>query len=251
MAAIEVATEASEAQPRAALDRLSLVLTAVSIGTTVPGFVLGLRPSPANALEDQNILGSLATLALSLLFTGVGVVLRRRRPENAVGWLVLGFGVTVSITSLIWGVTYTSGLPDGNARLGTAVALIGTIATMPSWFGLITSLIVRFPSGEPGARTDRRVLRISLVTCTAMALFLALRPGQFLVYPGFSSPLSLDPSIESAVSVGTVLAVVAALLVLATAALRAVDRYRDASQVERLQLRWFAFAGLIALTGGS
>src|SRR6185295_8457197 len=108
--------------------------------------------------------GSIATFGLSVLFTVVGVVLRRRRVEHSVGWLLLFFGLAAAITSLIWGITYVAGLPNGDHVLGRNVAWLGTAISLPMWSYLVTSLIVRFPTGDAETPADARVLRLSAIT---------------------------------------------------------------------------------------
>lgn len=251
MSTIQLSTDAPESRPSLAGTWRATVLAGIALLTALVGLVLGLQPSPPQVLVGQNIPGSIATFVLALMFTAVGVILRRRRVEHSVGWVLLLFGVAAGATSMVWGVTYVAGLPNGDHELGRTVAWLATALTFPTWTYLATSLIVRFPSGDTETTADARVLRLSAAAGVLAGVVLALRPGAFLIYPSFSNPLRLPPVIASIATVASVLAVIAALVVFGMGALNMVGRYRRAAQVERLQLRWFAFATVLTLTGGA
>lgn len=251
MSAIELQTEAPASRPLLARPWVSGAVAAISLGAAVIGLVLGLRPSAPGALVDQNLPGTVATFVLAVLLTVVGIVLRRRDLEHTVGWLLLLFGLTSAGTSLVWGITYIAGLPGGDRALGTYVAWAGAIVSAPSWTYLATALVVRFPSGAPESAVDARLLRISGYVCLIAAAFATIRPGEFLIYPAYSNPLTLPSAVSDVATVLAPTAVITALAILGIAALGMVGRYRRAAQVERLQLKWFAFATLVALLGGS
>src|SRR5204863_1386647 len=118
MTAAQVSMDTPERAPGMARAWTVTLLATVALGVAFAGLVLGFRPSPVQAVVGQNIPGSIATFGLTLLFTGVGVTLRRRRVGHSVGWLLLFFGLAAGITSLIWGITYVGALPNGDHGLG-------------------------------------------------------------------------------------------------------------------------------------
>jgi hypothetical protein len=251
MTMVELSTDALERQPTPARSRTATAVAGVALFAAIVGLVLGFRPAPVQVIVGQNLPGSLATFGLAALFTVVGLVLRRRRVEHSVGWILLLFGLAAGITSLIWGITYVGGLPNGDHVLGRNVAWIGTAISLPMWSYLVTSLIVRFPTGTAETRADAGVLRIAAVTSVLAGLLAALRPGPFLIYPSFENPLALPAGLRGAVTIASTLAAVAAIAVAGSGALNMIGRYRRAAQVEQLQLRWFAFAAILTLTGGA
>ena len=73
---------------------LARSLFAVSIGSTIIGLALSLMAWRASG-ADQAWLGTgdVVYLLVSLMFSIVGVLIASRRPENSLGWLLLGIGV--------------------------------------------------------------------------------------------------------------------------------------------------------------
>ena len=250
MTAIELPTNAPASTPLVARSWVTDLVAGAALVTAVGAVVLGLRSETSPGLVDQNIPGTIVTFVVAALFTVVGWILQRRHLEHSVGWVLLLFGAVASGTSIVWAVTYVAGLPGGDRALGTNVAFLGAIVSAPSWTYLATSLVVRFPSGTPASAADARLLRVSGVVCVIAAGLAILRPGQFMVYPAFSNPLVLPASVTSVGTVAAPAAVVGALILLGIAAWGMVGRYQRAAQIERLQLRWFAFAALIGLVGG-
>src|SRR5215470_8389070 len=86
---------------------------------------------------------------LGLVWALTGLLLVRRRPRNALGWLVLGIGV-----SQAWAVGFTA---YGGFGLLEAVrswpAFVGTALYIPGWLLPATLLLAIYPDGHlPGRR---------------------------------------------------------------------------------------------------
>ena len=250
MTAAELSLETPERQPTLAQSWIATALAGVALITAAIGLVLGFRPAPIQVIVGQNIPGSIATFGLAVLFTAVGLILRRRL-DHSVGWILLLFGLAAGVTSLIWGIAYVGGLPNGDHALGRNVAWIGTTISLPMWSYLVTALIVRFPSGIAETAADARVLRLAAVASVVVGLLAALRPGPFLIYPSFENPLVLPAGLGAAVTIASAVAAILAVAVAAAGAVNMVGRYRSAAQIERLQLRWFAYAAVVTLTGSA
>jgi len=251
MTALRLSTDTPEQEPVVARSWTATALALVALVAATIGLVLGFRPAPVQVMIGQNLPGTIATYGLAVLFTLVGLVLRRRRVEHSVGWLLLLFGLAAGVTSLIWGITYVAGLPNGDHVLGRNVAWLGTAISLPMWSYLVTSLIVRFPSGAAETPADARLLRLAAVASVAAGVLAALRPGPFLIYPSFSNPLELTGPLGGAVTVASAVAALGAIAIAGAAVRNMVGRYRKAAQIERLQLRWFAYAAVVTLTGGA
>src|SRR4051812_49301793 len=226
---------------------ISLAVLAVSSGLL--GLSLSTAPSPAGALVGRDLVGSFSTFGLAMTFTVVGLILRRSRDDHSIGWTMLLYGATVGVTSVFWGITYMAGLPGGDSVLGRNVAWLGVVISIPTWTYLATSLMIRFPSGRPESAHDARLLRATPIVGIVAAALAAIRPGPFLLFPSFDNPIDLPPELTGAVTLASSVGLVIALLPLTLAAASMLGRYRHASTVERLQLRWFAYAAVLAFSG--
>lgn len=226
------------------------VLATVAMVPNFAGLALGFVPVGPKAQIQENLVGTAATSAFVATFAVVGVILRQRRPENAIGRLFLVFAVVGGISNVGWGTMVVQQLPGGDIGLGQAVAWLGAVLTAPVWGYLITALIVRFPTGQPDRPRDAVLLRAAAVIGVFLGALSAFRPGPFLVYPAFTNPIQVPSELAPPV---TVAAAVATLLALAPPALAVAgkfDRYRHASTTGRLQLRWFAYAGVLTAIAG-
>jgi hypothetical protein len=250
MAAIDELTPAPTSRFLAGHDWATIALAAVAIAGAIAALVLGLTTGQGTGLVPQNALGTIANVILVGTLVVVGLILRRNRPEHAIGWLLLLFAASVALAAAVWGATYVAGLPGGDLVLGRSMALLGSVLTLPVWTFLATSLIVRFPSGRPESDADSRLLRYSAVACVAAGALALIRPGPFVAFQGYSNPISIPPVLATPVTIAASVAVVAAILPGALAAWNMVGRYRRAQPTERLQLRWFAFGGLLTIAFG-
>jgi hypothetical protein len=228
---------------------LSLTLAVVAVTTALVGLGLGIRPSPEGVAVGQDLLGSIATFGLAVTFTVVGLILRRSRDDHSIGWLLLIFGAAVGLTSLLWGITYVAGLPGGDPRLGQNVAWLAVAISIPTWIYLATSLVIRFPTGRAESSGDAQLLRLTPVFGVAAGLLAAIRPGPFMLFPSFQSPVVLPASLSGAVTLASSVVIVLAIAPLPLGARSMIRRYRLAAAVERLQLRWFAYAAVLAFSG--
>jgi hypothetical protein len=107
--------------------------------------------------------------------------------------------------------------------------------------------VIRFPHGQPSTAGEARLLRWLPLLCLVAAGGAAIRPGPLLIFPAFDNPLSTPPDLDSVLTAASNIAFLAVLVPLVVAARSIVRRYRVATDVERLQLRWFAFGATISL----
>ena len=83
-----VATDVPSGSVERAAERrawLPVALAGLALAAALVGLGLGVTPSPEGATIRQNVLGSVATFALTMSFTVVGLILRRSRADNPVG----------------------------------------------------------------------------------------------------------------------------------------------------------------------
>jgi hypothetical protein len=180
-----------------------------------------------------------------------GALIASRRPENRIGWIFCVIGLLVSLDHL--SAEYAI-----YALLGSTPALPAgaAMAWIRSWIwviyhGLFVFLGLLFPTGRLPAPHWRPVAWSTGLVIVIGALALALTPGPVDGLGPIQNPLgiALLQSIGAATMVSVVENVLS-LLALAGAASLAL-RVRYARGEERLQLKWFAYAGAIAASGGA
>jgi len=173
----------------------------------------------------------------------VGALVASRRPRHPVGWLLLGFGLSLSAAGVALAYTnYGVAEPDAPAASLVALCVPATIVTAIACNGLILLLT---PTGSLPSPRWRWWAGITAFTPVALLLVVTLfhrrgdRPAQAL-----SSPLDLH-TLDGGLLVAyrAAFAVTIAVLVMATASL--VGRFRRARSIERQQLRWVAFATVL------
>ncbi len=188
------------------------------------------------------------TLVLVLgTFPASGLLVLRRQPRNAVGWLLLAVGCT-------WGV---GGFGDAYSRYGLVIdpgsvpmPAVGATVSNAIWapaLGLMaTFLLLLFPDGRlPGPRWRRLAIASGAVIAT-LTLTLLLSPDELVAGPlrGSPNPLGVDTLrpvadvVLGALLLGLTLCIVASAWSL-------VVRFRRSRGVERQQLKWMTTAAAV------
>jgi hypothetical protein len=190
-----------------------------------------------------------------LAYASVGAFVSVRRPHNPIGWILV---------FIAFSFIGTSALPDDIAavKAGTSSTSDFLAAWVGTWAGGATflayaTLAMIFPSGHLPTGQWRRAAVGLLVFGTGVVAIGAIVP-EFPFSPdggvtNFMIPnrFALIPSIDIDVQVAGEIFIVVPIGVFAIGVLSAVTRYRRATGVERLQLRWlmaalaFAFAALM------
>jgi hypothetical protein len=173
----------------------------------------------------------------------VGAVVASRRPAHPVGWLLLGFGLSLCAAGLT--LAYTNyGVAEAHAPAVDLVAnyVPATIVTAMACSGFILLLT---PTGNLPSARWRWWAGITAGTPVVLLLVVILYPrpaGRRA--QALSSPLDLQ-----ALDGGLLVAYLAAFAVVISAVLVAaaslVGRFRRARGVERQQLRWVALATVL------
>ena len=197
----------------------------------------------------------LLTLFLYLSYAAIGVVLARMRPANAIGWLLIAiaFGFVGTTTTPDLDV---SALAAGTASLGDAIS-----AWFAAWAGTATFLgffvlVVIFPSGRlPDGRW--RIPSIALISFGLLAVLVTATAPMIPITAGDTAQSAIVPNpfavlpdlpIWRALPTSDVL-IFPVILLLVVGVATIVVRYRRASGVLRLQLRWLAAAVTFMVLG--
>jgi hypothetical protein len=173
----------------------------------------------------------------------VGALVASRRPRHPVGWLLLGFGLSLSAAGVTLAYTnYGVAEPDAPAAGLVAMYVPATIVTGIAYNAFVLLLT---PTGRLPSPRWRRWAAVTAATPVALLLVVTWfagrgdHPAQALGSPLDLHTLDGGPlaACRAAFAVGI------AMVVVATASL--VGRFRRARGIERQQLRWVAFGTVL------
>ena len=212
---------------------LSLVLTAL----TVLLIVLLLR-------SDTPIYYYwLETSMVALGYSTVGAIVASRLPESPIGWLFCAIG-------LIFGVSHFSAEYAAYDLLSPSRSLPGgeAFAWLTSWIwvgglGLIVFLDLLFPNSRLPSARWRWFARFTAIVLLPAAILGALSPG-LILSSTLQNPLGIEglPNASKAIE-----AFMYALVAVGASSMLA--RLRHAGRIERQQIKWFAYATAVAISG--
>ena len=238
---------AGDARMIAADPSLGGVGRAVLTAMLVVGVVLAM-PDPVSVLNF-------------LAYGAVGAFVAVRRPRNPIGWLL----VTIAFSFIA-----TSSMPDDieATKAGTESTVDFLAAWVGTWAGGVTfltyaTLAMIFPSGRlPDGRLRQAglgalALGLGVVAVGAVMPKIPFSPDGGVTNFMIDNRFALIPSIDLVFPIPSeVVFTLIPIGAFAIGVLSAVLRYRRATGVERLQLRWlmaslaFAFASLVVGLAG-
>ena len=236
------------------LRALALVVGLVTLAMAITGALLRiLGPASPQTFNIGSPIDFVAEAVSASIYGVIGVVLARRLPRHPVPWIFLGIGFAFATVILTWAyavVALSQGLSP-ELPLAREGVLLGTAIMQPVGLALLVCLLVVFPDGRPFDRASRRILLLVPFTAALLAVGVALTPGDIGIFTGLKNPLNLGVPED----VGRALTIVGAIasVALAAAACRALfKRYQASDAVQREQIRWFVWAGGLAvvLAGG-
>ncbi len=214
----------------AVLTVVSLIMVTRPVSVPVPG-----RPAVFEAL---------ATLTVVLAYATMGALLIRRRPRNAVGWLLSAVGICISLS--IFASAYAGlalVIQPGAWPGGAFAAWLNNVAGVLALILGGPVLIMVFPDGRLPSPRWRPAAAVLALGTVLVVVNLAVAPGQLGDFP-VSNPFGIDAlgGIAQPLDV-----FVNALLVIGTvgAVMSIVDRLRRADTIQRQQLKWFAYVASV------
>jgi hypothetical protein len=183
---------------------------------------------------------------LFVSFATVGALVASRWPKNAIGWIFCWLGLSFSLGSaseeyaLYALVTEAGSLPGAEGMVWLTAWFGGPIV-----FALFALVFLLFPDGRLPSRRWRPVIWLQLVAVVCLVAF-AFEPGPLgnLGLVRVTNPFGVQ---GAAALLGT-LGLVGFFMTLAVAVAGGISlvlRFRRARGVERQQIKWFAFSGVV------
>ena len=200
-------------------------------------------PGLLYGINHKATLFSLAFGSIQILTSTVGAVVVSRLPRNAVGWIVLGMGVSLSAGNAFSAYgTLGTRTSAGPLPLDGLAAWVGSWTFIPIVFGGVIYLLYLFPDGRFLSPFWRRAAGASGVVLLAASINEALRPGPMDDPSKIVNPVGAHGWLGDAIETATSITDPLALPVLAFAVASLVVRFRRSRGTERQQLKWISFA---------
>jgi hypothetical protein len=177
-------------------------------------------------------------------YATVGALVATRQPGNAIGWLLLAIAVTMALS--IAGEAYVQ------SRSNPAYLAVAWVSgwLFNVWLAIVgVFLPLVFPTGRLLSRRWRSVWWFALVATVATVVVAMLRPGELEVNVAIENPLAVQGAALTVLELVRSATDVTLAVLLALAGLSLVLRFRRSRAVERQQLKWFAYAGLLTVGG--
>jgi hypothetical protein len=185
-------------------------------------------------------------LLLFMSFATAGSLVASRQPGNAIGWIFCYLGLSFSLTvageeyALYALVTEPSSLPGGEG-----LAWLAALLDRPIAFAVFALIFLLFPEGRLLSRRWRLVVWLGLIAVVCLLAW-ALEPGPFgnLELVRVANPFGVE-SLAALLGKLEIVGLFMTLAVAVAGVISLVLRFRRARGVERQQLKWFAFSGVV------
>jgi hypothetical protein len=183
---------------------------------------------------------------LFVSFATVGALVASRWPKNAIGWIFCWLGFSFSLGSaseeyaLYALVTEAGSLPGAEEMLWLTAWFGGPIG-----FALLAFVFLLFPDGRLPSRRWRPVVWLELVAVVFLVAW-AFKPGALgnLGLVRVTNPFGIQGAAALLETLGLI-GLFVTLAVAVAGGISLVVRFRRARGVERQQIKWFAFSGVV------
>ena len=215
------------------------------------GAILVRLVTQAPFIEDAFGFGPMAMvaiIAMGLSWASIGAFLVYRRPENAIGRIMVAFGAAYALSMLGAALTLAfvaDPTPQGQrlAHLSAwATVLCTTIGALEFLIGFI------FPTGRAQSPRWAAVVRLYWLMMLIFASVVLFQPGPMHLFPTLSNPFGFGPDLRAGQLVSPIFGLFGAF-VGPVFALSLVSRYRGANRTERQQLKWLLLALTVSALG--
>jgi len=186
------------------------------------------------------------TLLPTIVYGAIGMLVSTRKSSNPIGWLFLGVGAVsglIAAMNAAMVLAERSGQPD--VWYGIAAAWAANFLWLDDLTMTLTLTLLLFPHGLL-TRRWRPVLWLTIGAAVAASVLAALTPTVSVGAHTYPNPM--HPEAWGAVANATWIALLTVISVCGLLALiSTILRFRRATGVERVQMRWFAFSAVILL----
>ena len=187
-------------------------------------------------------------IVMGLSWASIGAFLLIRRPENAVGAVMVVAGAGYALSMFFLALTFAFAA-DGTAEGLRLAELAGWTTVVCTQFGAAVFVIgFIFPTGRAQSPRWARLVWLSWPFMILFGAALLLQPGALHLFPTLHNPFGLGPDFRGGQAISPLIGTFSILLMPALL-LSFGSRYRAADRIERQQLKWFGLALLIALFG--
>ena len=182
-------------------------------------------------------------------YAAAGALVAWRHPENAVGWLLLGVALTISL--MVGGDTYV--IPHAYPGYVAVAWVTGWLFNV--WFALVVAFLpLVFPTGRLLSPRWRVVWWFETAVLVTGVLLVGFTPGELPVTGTVENPWGVHGTAQNVLAALEPWVLAATTVAVLLPGVSLVLRFRRSRGAERQQLKWFAFAcllvvGALALSG--
>jgi hypothetical protein len=185
----------------------------------------------------------LETSMVAVGYSTVGAIIANRLPESPIGWLFCAIGLS-------FGIVHFSAEYAAYALLAPSRSLPGgeVFAWLTSWvgifgLGLVVFLDLLFPNGRLPSARWRWFAWFTAIALLPAVILSALSPG-LIISSILDNPLGVErlPDFPRAIE-----AFMYGLIVVGASSM--LTRLRHAGTIERQQIKWFAYATVVVISG--
>jgi hypothetical protein len=183
-------------------------------------------------------------LANVLTFTVVGAIVASRHPRNPIGWIFCTLGLVTGLDALTHGYTefwLVSGW--GSRSFGETVAWFGTWAWIFQTVAL-TFLLLLFPDGRLPSPRWWPAAWCAWLGIGASVVSYALEAGPLADFPQVVNPYGVESPVVRTVGIAGAVLLVGSMV---ASAISVIVRARHAGGVERQQIKWLAYGGVVTV----
>ena len=181
---------------------------------------------------------------IALTCATVGAIVLAHRPQNVISWLLIALAVLGSLQFLA-----EDYLALGIVAAPGSMPATEWVAWLMNWlwipqFVIMICFFLVFPDGHLLSARWGVVASIAIIAGVMGVTLMAFMPGPLTGFRAIDNPMGFG--VASTYPPPTAAFRIGILTAFALATLSLVVRYRRAGPVERLQLRWVAFAAAVA-----
>lgn len=244
------ATKADDATPR--LMRLARALAAVVIVVMALNFVMVVWYVVRTGDTTSFLSHQMMTPFLSIIYTGLGVLIIKHRPRNPIGWIFLIVSSSYVLSALAAGaLLYTSILPAPLGPLLLDLATwLGNWAWLPAQLLPLTFVFLLFPDGHLLSPRWRIIGWAAGLGLLSLMLGLAAHPGPIADWASQPNPFGIagaERVLDSLMTMGSILLAIGVFGSMAAIAVR----FRRSKGIERARMKWLVYAAILILIAGA